>query len=143
VDLLVVHLFLLLALKIVRSTTGGQGTLVVLPEQLNYAGYLGGRPHWGGDPARIGQNVVWSRPPYLDKLVAQQPREREVGNGPVEMSQLAAPEPELEATEAVFMGRNPLPGRDLSAHRLNRRERGRDLAADIAEGFGCENHVFQ
>ena len=68
--------------------------------------------------------MVRSRASSRDKFIADAPRERQVGNRPVQMAQLSATEPEFNPAEAVVVCRHALPAGDSGAHRLNRRSRG-------------------
>ena len=75
-----------------------------MPEQLDYAGYLGVRPQRGRDPARIGQHMVWSGPPRRDQRVADLAWERQVGDGSVQVPQLTASQTKLDPAETVARG---------------------------------------
>src|SRR5439155_21494763 len=83
--------------------------LVVLSEQVDDVVHLGGRPHRDGDPSGVGQDVVGFRPSSRDELVAQLPRKRQVGKGSVQMTQLAAADPELNPAETVALRGDSLP----------------------------------
>ena len=62
-----------------------------------------------------------SRASSCNELVADAPREGQVGDGSVQMTQFPATEPELDPPETVVMCRHALPARDFGADRLNRR----------------------
>jgi hypothetical protein len=53
---------------------------------------------------------MWAGAPCGDQLVANSPRERQVSEPSVQMPELAAPDSELNSTEAVVMDSHPFPG---------------------------------
>jgi len=44
-----------------------------------------------------------------DQFVTNPPRKRQIGKGPMQVSQFAAAEPEFNAAEAMVVGRHPPP----------------------------------
>ena len=68
--------------------------------------------------------MVRFRPSSRNKVVADGPREGQVGKRSVQMAQLPATEPEFNPTEAVAVRRHTLPPGDNSADRLNCGSRG-------------------
>ena len=70
-----------------------------------------------------------------DELVADAARERQIGDGSVQMTELSTTEPEFNPAEAVFVCRDALPARDRGAHRVDRRVRGHDFAGHWSSPF--------
>ena len=87
-----------------------------MPEQLDYPGYLGVRPQWGPDPARIGQHMMWSGPPRRDQRVSDVAWERQVGDGSVQMPQLTASQAKLDPPNTVRTDCDPPLAPDLVEH---------------------------
>ncbi len=75
--------------------------------------------------------MVRSRSSSCDKLVANAARERQVGEGSVQLSQFSATEPEFNPPEAMLMCRDALQAFDRGADRLRRAWR-HYLAAIVA-----------
>jgi hypothetical protein len=76
--------------------------LVAQCKELDDRGDVVGTVDAAADPAGVGQHVVRGRSTGGDQLVADAARERQVGEMlAVEMAELAAAEPELDAAEAV------------------------------------------
>jgi hypothetical protein len=72
--------------------------------------------------------MVGSGAPARNELVPHAPREREVSDGSVQMTKLPSAEPELDSSEAMVVGRDPLPAGDGSADGLYCRARCQHLA---------------
>src|SRR5438309_11729326 len=85
-----------------RSISLLPGPLVVLSAEFDHIRHLRGCSHRDSHPARPGQHVVWSGASCRDQFVTDLPREREVGNGAVQVPKLATTEPELDSTPTVF-----------------------------------------
>jgi hypothetical protein len=82
---------------------------------------------------------MWAGAPCGDQLVANSPREGQVSESSVQMSELAAPDSELNSAEAVVVDGHPFPGGDLSDHGLVRRGAAYRLARDLFRAHTCHH----
>jgi hypothetical protein len=93
-------------------------------------------------PSRLWQDVVGSGPPAGNELVSHAPRERQVGDGAVQMAELPSTQPELESSETVVMSCDPVPARNGGADGLCRHTWGKDGVIRSVDVFDCTRRLL-